>query len=418
VWGGRLARVSQPLLRWKLSVPLCSLIKGGRAQAIRCFMKPRPLIFLVILFTLLSHWVCLSFGLTGEAAARPVASSSAPAMFLPARFAGWQVSDSPISRTDPEAADSTHASLLREYGFSEVENATYTRDDGRKLTIKAARFQDASGAYGAFTFYRTPEMQNEKIGDEGSSLGQRILFYRGNTLVDAIFDRLSAMSAAELRELGTLLPLPRGSNANLPVLPAYLPKDSYLKNTTRYVMGPVALESVGAPLSPQYVDFNKGAEVALGDYNISGRGAKLMLISYPTPQIATSQARQIESAQQQNKLDGEIVLRRTGPILVLASGTISAGDARSLVSSVNYEADVTWNEKAPTRRDNAANLIVGVILLAAIVCGISVVAGVAFGGFRIAIKRFFPDKVFDRPDQMEIIALHLSDPPSRPNDSA
>jgi hypothetical protein len=143
-----------------------------------------------------------------------------------------------------------------------------------------------------------------------------------------------------------------------------------------------------------------------------------MLISYPTPQIATSQARQIESAQQQNKLDGEIVLRRTGPILVLASGTISAGDARSLVSSVNYEADVTWNEKAPTRRDNAANLIVGVILLAAIVCGISVVAGVAFGGFRIAIKRFFPDKVFDRPDQMEIIALHLSDPPSRPNDSA
>jgi hypothetical protein len=37
------------------------------------------------------------------------------------------------------------------------------------------------------------------------------------------------------------------------------------------------------------------------------------------------------------------------------------------------------------------------------------VAGLAFGGFRLAIKRVFPNKVFDRPEQMEIIALHLSD---------
>ena len=91
--------------------------------------------------------------------------------------------------------------------------------------------------------------------------------------------------------------------------------------------------------------------------------------------------------------------------------------AQSLVSSVNYEADVTWNEKAPSRRDNAANLIVGVILLAAIVCGLSVVAGVAFGGVRIALKRLLPGKVFDRPDQLEIIALHLSDRSERATDS-
>ena len=35
--------------------------------------------------------------------------------------------------------------------------------------------------------------------------------------------------------------------------------------------------------------------------------------------------------------------------------------------------------------------------------------GLAFGGFRLAMKRVFPNKVFDRPEQMEIIALHLSD---------
>ena len=41
----------------------------------------------------------------------------------------------------------------------------------------------------------------EKIGDGAASMNERVLFYRGNILVDAVFQKLSAMSAAELREL-------------------------------------------------------------------------------------------------------------------------------------------------------------------------------------------------------------------------
>jgi hypothetical protein len=37
------------------------------------------------------------------------------------------------------------------------------------------------------------------------------------------------------------------------------------------------------------------------------------------------------------------------------------------------------------------------------------VAGVAFGGFRILMKRLFPDRLFDRPEQMEFISLHLAE---------
>jgi hypothetical protein len=85
---------------------------------------------------------------------------------------------------------------------------------------------------------------------------------------------------------------------------------------------------------------------------------------------------------------------------------------------INYDADVTWNQNTYfTRRDNVANLIVGVIILAGIILGMSIVAGIAFGGFRVAIKRFFPDKVFDRPEQMEIIALHLTDPGEKSRES-
>jgi hypothetical protein len=346
------------------------------------------------------------------------AGTATPPSILPKAFGGWHLTAAAQTSTNSESADPTNAALLKEYGFKDFEGGTYTRADGRKLKIKAARFEDASGAYGAFTFYKMPQMLNERIGDQGASLNERVLFYIGNILVDAVFQQLSAMSAAELRELAEALPKPGGSIANLPGLPAYLPKESYLKNTAKYVVGPLALEANGAPLPVKYVDFSKGAEVVLGGYNLSGARATLMLISYPTPQIAATQLKHIESAQQAHQLDSIVTAKRTGPILVLASGSISSGDAKSLVSDVNYDADVTWNERTNfTRRDNAANLIVGVILLAAIVCGISIVAGIAFGGFRVAIKRLLPGKVFDRPEDVEFISLHLSDRTEKPPQS-
>lgn len=343
------------------------------------------------------------------------AGAAPPPSILPQAFGGWHLTGAAQTSGSSDAADPTNAALLKEYGFTDFAGGTYSRADGRKLKIKAARFEDASGAYGAFTFYKMPQMLNERIGDQGASLNERVLFYRGNILVDAVFQQLSAMSAAELRELAEALPRPGGSIANLPGLPAYLPKESYIKNTAKYIVGPVGLDADSAPLPVKYVDFSKGAEVVLGTYNLSGSRATLMLISYPTPQIAATQLKEIESAQQAHQLDSIVTAKRTGPILVLASGSVSSGDAKSLVSDVNYDADVTWNERTNfTRRDNAANLIVGVILLAAIVCGISIVAGIAFGGFRLAIKRLLPGKVFDRPEDIEFISLHLSDNAEKP----
>jgi len=49
------------------------------------------------------------------------------------------------------------------------------------------------------------------------------------------------------------------------------------------------------------------------------------------------------------------------------------------------------------------------VVLCAILAGLAIIAGVAFGGFRILMKRFYPDKVFDRPEQMEFISLHLTE---------
>ena len=354
------------------------------------------------------------------------AAVSSP-QILPGEFGGWKISGSAKASTDPATADPANAAVLKEYGFTDFDSATYTRDDGRKLTVKAARFGDASGAYGAFTYYKMQQMLIEKIGDQAASLNERVLFYRGNILVDAVFQKLSAMSAAELRELAGDLPLPPGNTRNLPGLPAYLPSQSYVKNSAKYVVGPLTLQNLNAPIPAELVDFSAGAEVVLGNYSSSGGEATLTLISYPTPQIAADHLRRIEeAAHQQNSQQpgnspltnlGPIYDKRTGPIVVVVTGPLSPSEAKSLLASVNYDANVTWNENTYlTKKDNLANLLLNVIYLCGIVIGLALVAGVAFGGVRILLKRLFPDRVFDRGEAVEFISLHLSE--ERPNPGA
>jgi hypothetical protein len=338
---------------------------------------------------------------------------------LPKNFGGWHMQTSPKTSSDPAVADPANASLLKEYSFSDFESAAYTRDDGHKLTIKAARFADASGGFGAYTFYYQPEMQREEIGDQGASFNERILFYRGNILVDAVFDRLTAMSAAELRELAGYLPKPTGNAANLPPVLAYMPRQGYIKNTEKYIEGPLALSRVSSPVPVDLIDFGAGAEVVLGQYTGSNGEATLMVISYPTPQIAADHMRKIDAVhlptQQQPGVAtivdaGPFFDKRSGPLLAIASGQITSTDARALLSKVNYDADVTWNQNTFfDKKNNMANLLVNIIILCGILMGLALIAGLAFGGIRVAFSRLLPGRLFDRPENVEFIALHLEE---------
>lgn len=331
--------------------------------------------------------------------------------FLPKSFAGWTQTGQPQITTDASQADSAYPAVLKEYGFTDSETASYTRDDGRKLTIKAARFGDATGAYGAFTFYRQPIMKTEEIGTKAASANNRVLFFRSNVLVEANFDRISAMSASELRDLAAMLPAVKGGADNLPNLPEYLPKKDAVENSAKYILGPQALLAARSPLTAEQVDFSFQPEVLTQDYTSKDGDLALTLIRYPTPQIAGTRLRAWQAAQ---KGSSNFLERRTGPILEVVTGATGSSEARDLLNSVNYEADVTWSEATSlSKRDNIGNLILAVFTLIGIILLISVIFGVFFGGFRIMVKRLFPDKVFDRPEEVEIIQLHLEEPADR-----
>ncbi len=330
---------------------------------------------------------------------------------LPKVFAGWQLGSDNIS-TDPAKADPVYTDLLKEDGFNLAETADYTKSD-RKMSIKVARFGDATGAYAAFMFYRTPEMAKEDIADQAASNGTHILFRKGNLLVDVKLDKVMPMTAGELRELASDLPEPVGNSAKPPTVASFLPTAGIAENTVKYASGPVGLARIDSPIPASLVDFaNTDAELAVADYNTGEGTAKLTIISYPNPAVAGKQLRAIEAWQPAAAPGSTQALtvysKRTGRLVAVVTGNISQGEAKTLLASVNYDPEVTWNENTHfDRNNNLGSLLVNIIILIAIITGLAIVAGFAFGGVRILLKKMFPDRVFDRPDEIEIIRLNI-----------
>jgi len=339
--------------------------------------------------------------------AASIAQNAPAAPLLPKTFAGWTMSGTPQTGASPAQADSAHPAVLSEDGLKDFEIATYTNDE-RKLTVKAARFADASGAFSAFSFYREPRMNTETVGTMAASANERVLFFRNNVLVDAKFDKLTAMSASELRELAAALPVTQGPEAQLPPLLAHVPRQNVDAKTIRFISGPQAYAASAQPISAETIDFSRSPELITSDVHTSSGNGSLMIIEYPTPAIAIERLKALEQA---NPTPGSTyVARRTGPIVVIAWGQFLESDARKLVGVVNYEAEVTWNEYTGLgKKDNIGTIVVGAFALAGIIFAISLGTGAVFGFTRPVLAKIFPGRFHVRTEEDDFIRLNLKD---------
>lgn len=320
----------------------------------------------------------------------------------------------------PQAADAANVDALKEYGFKDFEEGNYTRDTD-KLKVRAIRFDDATGAFGAYTFYRQSGMPKEEIGVGGASNNNRVLFWTGNTIVDATFDHVTSMSASELRELAKNIPTPSGSANVPPPLPRYLPTQGLEPQTTHYSLGNFSYTHSGGVLPPALVDFGRGAEALSGQYQSRNGGGTLTLLIYPTPQLAADRERAIQAfltagnspqtAWPQALADSNtqaLTVRRSGPLVAVTSGSFNAEEARKLASLVNYTSEVTWNrpEGYVSEASKAGKLLVGAITLCFILCGGTLLLGIFLGGARVMYRKL-SGKPATSMEDMEFISLNL-----------
>jgi hypothetical protein len=353
----------------------------------------RKLCFILVLFLAL--------------AAAPWASAQIPV--LPSHFGNWS---GQFVTDDGHAIDLPNMSLLEtEAGLTGREWFDYS-SGAAKIHVDLAKYRDPTSAYEVYTAYLNPSMHATVLNRTSAVDGDRMLVLLGSFILQV--RPVQVISATDLATFVNLV----GAHADptpLPPIRRYLPK-GFLDGTQKYAQGPagfrnglVALKRDEFAVLANEAGFVSGAEAIVAEYRSGKDSAGLLLIEYPTPQLAEQHLKHLEQALPSAAKLAGTTIERKGSLLSLVLRPSSAAFGETLRSGLNYETEVTWNEPHQTISDPPMLTVVGkIIIITMVLMVVSVVLGVAFGGVRVLAKTFFPGRFFDRPEQMDVLQLGLS----------
>jgi len=350
-----------------------------------------------------------------------MAAATAAQDVLPGGFARWTPARTEkLACTALESLAGNDATALREYGCRAVERREYRRG-ADSLTIVGLRMQDSTGAYGAFFFRRAPEMQDSPVSELAAARDGKVLAVAGDVLLE-IEGRGLERFEADLQALAADLKA-RHRVAPFPVLASYLPDPGRVPKSERFFLGPAALGRFVPLNTADWVGFEMGAEAQLAAYRLGGQEVTLLLAQYPTPQVASAR---LEGLRRWFNVNGEeevvsgrpvVFARRTSSLLAIVPQAVSKQTAEALFDGVRYETQLTVNEPSFRATDPTwGEMVVGIFYGTGILMAIAVGGGLVFAGFRLAVKRLLPGKVFDRDASVEILQLGLGSKPIESKD--
>jgi hypothetical protein len=335
--------------------------------------------------------------------------SSAQQLLLPAHFGNWSGQPSPMW-VETEAP-LNFVDIWKETGRVTGEYCQYA-NSGATISVSLEKYRDPSNAYEAYTALIRPEMHPSTLGRTSAVDGDRLFALLGGFILEV--RPTPAISDVDLAALVKSVS-GHADQTPLPPIRAFLPR-GFIDGTQRYARGPAGFRNAVAALKQDEfanlaseAGFDLDAEAMFAHYREGNDEAVLVLIDYPTPQLAEQHLRHLEQAISPASKQAGTTVKRKGSLLslVLRPSSTAYGDA--LRSAVNYETVVTQNEPHQTVTDPPLLTTVAKIFIATgVFMVIAVVLGVAFGGVRLLTKIFFPGKVFDRPEQMDVLQLGLS----------
>lgn len=352
-------------------------------------------------------------------AATPVVAQQ----ILPGSFGNWSSTGSARFTADQldGPGDASPGAIAKEYRFVSGEQCNYVRGTAT-FDVKLYHMKDPSGAYGEYSFLRTPDMPRADLAEHSAMSRERALVLVGNLVLD-IRGRDLPKLKTDLVALTTAV-APRAEMGPLPTLWQRLPLAGIIERSDRYVTGPFALNQLLPVAQGDWLGFYEGAEAEVARYRLEGREVTLMVADFPAPQAA--QARLVELEKKYNvngsgqaAAGGTPVLyaKRSLTLLAIVSGARSQREAGVLLDRVQSATELTWNEPSfEATEPGIVPMVVETFIGTGIICGLAIVVSLVFGGFRLAVKRMLPGKVFDRPSNMQILQLGLSSKPINAED--
>ena len=346
---------------------------------------------------------------------------------LPHSFAGWtQNSEAAFTPSAAQAptgafAGATHDALsaAKEYGFAGGEQASYTQGP-QTLEVTLYKMKDPSGAYGEYSYQRVPGMERANLTDHSALTPDRALVLVGNLVVDIQGRDLTA-HAADLKALVSAV-RKHAQEGPLPTLWQDVPQKNIVEGTDRYILGPQTLDQLFPGGLGGSVDFSNGAEAEVAQYRVGGHDATLLIVDFPTPQMAESMLANIQknfnvNGSKPGSNSPAFFAARSLTLLAVVAGAPSEKEADAVLGQVQPGTVLTWNE--PTfqfKEPSIGVMVVGTIEGTGVICLFALIAGLAFGGLRLVVKRRLPGKIFDRAEYVQVLQMGLASKPINAED--
>jgi len=190
-----------------------------------------------------------------------------------------------------------------------------------------------------------------------------------------------APTQAEVDE--TLKSLPDKHSTSLPAILSFLPKEGRVPNSPRYILGPASLKAFAPELGSANPGFDQGAEAQIASYRIKGgEPVRLALFYYPTPEMARMHTIGFQKAVGMH-------VKRSAVLVAAVFGSASDEQADTLLSRVQYEAKITWNEvPPPSPMKPLYRLLVDILYISALLSILCLAAGLVYAGIRIYRRRY------------------------------
>ncbi|HEY2384503.1 MAG TPA: DUF6599 family protein [Terriglobia bacterium] len=310
----------------------------------------------------------------------------------------WSPADQPAQYDEKNIAklSGKRAEAIQHYGLTGATTQTWMGPDG-PVRLTLYEMLDAGAAYGVFTLDRNLDEAGFAaipIGTEGFRVGNHAEFWQAKYVV-----RLEGSTAATDK-------LARAISANVfgsshrPQVATHLPPENLIQGSEKYIIDASALGR-NLDLDPQTLGFDDSVDVATADYRVNGKIAHLVLLMYPNQQLA----KKYEDQWLARSPADAGLRKRVSALFAIVRGSKDPNVAKAILDGVNYETQVTWDQPRPdiSMRDVILTIFsfIGIALLFTLVVGLS------YGGVRIFVKWRYPNRVFDRPQDMEIIQLKL-----------
>jgi hypothetical protein len=266
---------------------------------------------------------------------------------LPAAFGGWSCAGhAPLNLAHPfGTVAGDPAVIAAEYGFVSGEQCTYTRGPN-SLYAQLYVMKDATAAYGEYSYLRTPDLAKADLAEHSSTSPGRALVLDGNLVLDVTGD--IAKLQPELKALLVALSA-HAEEGPLPTLWQHLPADNEVLRSDHYILGPAALAQF-FPLAPgDWLGFANGAEAEAAHYSVGGQDVALLIVDFPTPQIAAAKLNELQKnfgATPNNGSAGappRLFAKRSVTLVAMVTGARSQQEADAVLGPIQTATDVTWN---------------------------------------------------------------------------